>query len=146
MSIRWRPASPSGRTSTIASGKLVWHTIATNLGEDVIASAIKDERDWRHKYGTHVVAISESLLRAPGETAVLAMEAALAAAHGTMVLGESTTLASVMDGTASSSLVPSATCRIVGRSSDPPVYSVPFADGSGATSQVSGPALLARLL
>ncbi len=55
--VAWIPQEKSGEVSTTVSGKSVWKAAATeNTG---LVARIDTEKDWRHKYVTHVVALAE---------------------------------------------------------------------------------------
>jgi hypothetical protein len=55
--VAWIPQEKSGEVSTTVSGKSVWKAAAT-VNPGLVAN-IDEEKDWRHKYVNHVVALAE---------------------------------------------------------------------------------------
>ena len=85
MSIEWPPTS--GKVSTTASGKKVWVAAFRALGDDAGAAAVEAEKDWRHKYPKHAVALTERMCATP-DACVAACVRGLAAVHETFATAD----------------------------------------------------------
>lgn len=71
--------------STTVVGKRIWTAAASAFGDDAAATAVVEaiasERDWRHKYTSHVAQVVALGMRSP-EAAYTQSKAALEALHG----------------------------------------------------------------
>src|SRR5215207_5539841 len=82
MGVTFPVAAGLGRPSTTALGRSVFADAARAI-DPALASAVDEERDWRHGYLRHVRRLVEAAA-ASGPAALAAARAALAAVHGRM--------------------------------------------------------------
>ncbi|KAK3237614.1 hypothetical protein CYMTET_52325 [Cymbomonas tetramitiformis] len=98
------PTDAKGQRSTTSAGKKIWAAAASPVDQKA-ADALTAEKDWRHKYGKHVMALADLQMKSP-EVALSAARAGLESVYSSFEFirdGKTSKLSEAMDSLTSES-------------------------------------------